>query len=233
MNDLIYEQQVGLQKHMLKTFLWMFLGVAITAAVAYLFSETSLRYSLLTLVNSGSGLMISLVVLGMQIGIVVFLHRRLMKMSKVTAMFMFVAYAFITGITFSFLPLIYDVGNMFVAFGFTSIIFVALVLIGFTTKIALTKYSSYILVALITLVASSVLGLFLNIPAFDMIICYAGVGLFMIITVYDIQKMKQLYFAAEESQEMTAKFAIYSALELYLDFINIFIYILRIISSRD
>lgn len=232
MDELSYESRMNLQKHMLKTFAWVFLGLLTTAAVAYLFSLPLFRNFMYKSIYDGSIMYISLGALVLQIVVVVSLSSRLMKLSKTTALIMYFIYALITGITFSILPYIYSGANIFIAFAFTSIIFVSLVFIGMTTKVGLTKYHNYIFAALITLVVASVLGLFLNIPAFDMMICYVGIRIFMVITVYDIQKMKQLYYLADNDQELTSKFAIYSALELYLDFINIFIYILRLLSRN-
>ena len=234
-NSTITFETETLQKHMVKCFIWMFVGLAVTALVAYVFIATGAISEIMFQATYASGMSLSLVMLlplFLQLGVVMYLSSRLEKMSVITSKVLFIVYSIITGFTFSFLPAIYGLDNMFLAFGFTAVLFGSLAVIGGTMKLDLTKYSSLIFGALITLVIISVVGIFLNIGTLDMIICYAGLFIFLIITAYDVQKIKRNYEYAKNSSEALEKLSIYGALELYLDFINIFLYVLRILGKK-
>lgn len=232
MNDSTYFEEYSIQKHLVKCFVWMAIGLLVTAGVAYLMYSTGAYMNLLiSLAKSGLSI-VMLLPLFIQLGVVIFFSSRLYKMSVTTSKICYLVYSVITGITFSTLPAIYGLDTMFLAFGFTSILFFSLVVIGNTMKLDLTKYSSLIVGALITLIVISVIGIFLNIPSFDIYVCYAAVFIFLIITAYDVQKIKQNYEIARQDDEMLGKLAIYGAFELYLDFINIFLYVLRILGKR-
>lgn len=233
-NSTITFETDSLQKHMVKCFLWMFVGLAVTALVAYVLINTGMYYELLlTAYYSGFSVsLIMLIPLFLQLGVVIYLSSRLEKMSVMTSKILFLVYSVITGFTFSFLPSMYGIQNMFIAFAFTSVLFGSLVVIGATMKLDLTKYSTLIFGGLITLILMSLVGAFLNIATLDMVICYAGLFLFLIITAYDVQKIKRNYAIARTSGDTLEKLSIYGALELYLDFINIFLYVLRILGRK-
>lgn len=223
-----------LQKHMIKCFQWMFGGLIITAIVAYLVIATEFNLDIMYYARlSGIGAsFILLIPLFIQLGVVIYLSARLAEMSVLMSRVMFIIYSVITGITFSFLPSIYGVDTMFLAFGFTAILFGSFVVIGNTLKMDLTKFRTLIVGGLITLVLVSVVSFILNISTLDMVICYAGLGLFLVITAYDIQKIKKNYLIAQGSDVVLDKLAIYGALELYLDFVNIFLYVVRILGRK-
>ncbi len=229
-DSLIYEG-ITLQKHMLRSFLWMFVGLLVTALTAFLMIITGMHVEVLIALYTTHDLLI-LLPLGIQLGIAVYLGTRLLKMSSLTTKVLYIVYSMITGITFSVFPIFY--GSMLIAyaFGFTSILFVSLVFIGYSMKLDLTKYSTLLSGALITLLVASVIGFFVNLGALDMIICYAGILLFLILTAYDIQVLKRNYAIAQSDETLLEKLSIYSAFQLYLNFINIFMFILRLLSKR-
>lgn len=233
MKDSLYLDAYSLQKHMVKSFIWMALGLIITAGVAFVMYDTGAYFQIMySLAQSGLSILF-LLPLFIQLGVAIFLSSRLYKMAPITSKILFIVYSVITGVTFSTLPVIYGMSQIFTAFALTSILFVSLVFIGMTLKFDLTKYSSLLLGGLITLVIASVIGMFMRIAAFDMFICYGGIFLFLVITAYDVQKMKKNYEIAQQDETMLDKLAIYGSFELYLDFINIFLYVLRILGRKS
>lgn len=233
--SIIYEGET-LQSHMVKSFMWMFIGLLVTAAEAYLLVATGAMAELmfeLRFVGDGLGMtLVFLVPVILQVGITIYLSKRLFKMSITRARVLFICYALITGLTFSILPYIYDVETMFLAFAFSAVLFGSLAIIGATIKLDLTKYSALILGGLITLIVVSIVVSLLNIQGVDLFICYAGLFLFLIITAYDVQKIKKNYMLAQGEPAILEKLSIMGALQLYLDFINIFLYVLRILGRR-
>ncbi|MXQ73167.1 BAX inhibitor (BI)-1/YccA family protein [Clostridiaceae bacterium DONG20-135] len=217
-----------LSQHVYKTFGLMFIGLMVTFLTSYLLYQTNLVYYII-----GSYTMLSLVILVVQLGVVFSLVRRLHSMSITSARVMFLAYSILTGISFSVLGLIYDAGSIYLAFGVTAVFFGALSVIGFTTKLNMSKFAPVLFIGLIMLVIVNVMGIFFDFSGMERIICSAGILLFTGITVYDTQKMKALYMANQGDEEMLSRLSIYSAFDLYLDFINIFIYILRMLGNRD
>lgn len=230
---IIYEEN-SVQKQLVKSFLWMFIGLVVTALTAYIMIVTELYLDILyMMMQTGFGItMILLIPVFVQLGIVVYLSRKIGSMSTMTSKVMFVLYSVITGITFSMLPALYGIETMYLAFGFTAVLFGSMAVIGNTTKMDLTKYSTILLGGLITLVVISVVNLFLRVEMMDLFICYGGVLLFMVITAFDIQKIKKNVELAQGNESLLENLVIYGALELYLDFINIFLYVLRIAGRR-
>lgn len=217
---------MSLEQFMAKSFLWMALGLAVTAVVAFATLTSGLWITIFSFSYA------PLVLLVAEVGVVIYLSGRLSKMSVTTARIMFLIYSAINGLTFSILPLIFGMDSIFMAFGFTSILFVTLAVIGLTMKKDLSRYGNLLLAGLITLIAMSFIGYFMNISSMAMFINYGGVILFLCITAYDVQKMRSYYYNTNYDG-MLDKLSIYSALDLYLDFINIFIYVLRILGKRS
>lgn len=230
----IYEQskstaKTSLQSHMTKTFLWMFAGLAVTFGVAfYINSNTRLMYE----IYSSSYLWIIMMIA--QFGVVIALAARITKMKPMTARILFFAYAALTGVTFSVLGIAYSVGTIGLAFAMAALYFGSLAVIGFTTKRDLSKIGTIAIAALFAMIVYSfitmIFGLSMNIFVYSII----GLVVFAGLTAWDVQKMKKLYYAYEGDEQMLNNLSIYSAFELYLDFINIFLYILRILgNNRD
>ena len=230
----IYEQSKGristsLQSHMTKTFLWMFAGVAVTFGVAvYINSDLELMARIYSLSY------LWIIMLIAQFGVVIALASRVTKMKPLTARILFFVYAAITGVSFSVLGIAYRVETIGLAFAMAGVYFASLAIIGYTTKKDLSKVGTIAMAALFAMIVYSVIsmifGLSVNIFLYSMI----GLLVFAGLTAWDVQKMKRLYYAYEGDEEMLNNLSIYSAFELYLDFINIFLYILRILGNgRD
>ena len=168
--------------------------------------------------------------------VVIALGVRMMKMSPTTALAMFFLYAALTGVTFSVLFLVYDLGTIQLAFFSTAGAFLAMSVVGYTTQLDLSQYRSYFMMGLIGLIVAGLVNMFLRSSAMDMVISMFGVVIFVALTAYDTQKIKRM--AADpminSDGTMAARVSIYGALQLYLDFINLFLYLLRLFgrSSR-
>ncbi|MDO5496834.1 MAG: Bax inhibitor-1/YccA family protein [Alistipes sp.] len=174
------------------------------------------------------------VILGVQIGLVIWLSARVWKMSMTTATILFTLYSIVTGVSLSLIFLIYDLGTISAAFFTTAGTFLAMSLIGYTTKMNLAKVGSVLYMLLIGLVIATVVNIFLASSSLYWIITYAGVGIFTGLMAYDTYRLRQIFTQYGQVDEMGQKLALMGAFTLYLDFINLFLYLLRIFgSSRD
>ncbi|PYE52959.1 Bax inhibitor-1/YccA family protein [Deinococcus yavapaiensis] len=204
-----------------RTYSWMTMGLALTAGIAYL---TSTNENLLGFVAENF-LMLMLLQLGVVFGLSFLINR----VSAGVASGLFVLYAALTGLTFSILPAIYPAADILAAFVTTAGMFGAMSLLGYTTKIDLTRFRGILLMALIGLVIASLVNIFLASGPLSWIISIVGVILFAALTAYDTQKLKELALSGVDASSATGeKLAVYGALTLYLDFINMFMFILRL-----
>ncbi|MCI5773907.1 MAG: Bax inhibitor-1/YccA family protein [Erysipelotrichaceae bacterium] len=226
-----YEQD-GLRKYINSVFMTMGIGMVITAAIAY--------YCFYDLMSGGfiarmiyTNPLSSWILLIAQIAIVFSISGRVQKMSVGNARVMFYLYCVINGVTFGTLPLAYGVQNVFVAFMYAAVLFICCAIIGKTTKVDLTNFSGLFMGGLIALLIMQILNMFFGFGGSA--IGFLGIALFMGLTAWDMQMIKRNYYYLANNGEAAAKYSIISALSLYLDFINIFLYVLQIMgrSSND
>lgn len=215
------------QRTLLKNvYCWMALALVVTGLTSYYVASSERVLSLM-----GSGLYIGLLIA--EVVLVVILSARIHKMSFTTAGIVFVIYSILNGVTLSVLLMIYTFESIALAFFITAGTFTAMALIGHFTKKDLSSMGQILLMALIGLVIATVVNLFIGSSTFQYILSYVGVIIFVGLTAYDAQKIKnQINEFGTEISENTMKLALMGALELYLDFINLMIYILRILGSR-
>ena len=205
---------------------WMTMGLGITAFISILLSTSGF-------IPSQPVFLIAIVA---QIGIVIGLSWAINRISATVAGMLFFVYAAITGMTFSILFLIYPIGSITAAFLTTAGVFGAMTIVGLTTKTDLSKYSTYFMMGLIGLIIAMVVNMFLGSSAIDFVISIFGVLLFTALTAYDTQKISRMAANPEMqvNSEDTFKFGIIAALTLYLDFINLFLFLLRLFGGgRD
>lgn len=229
-NDLDIESGYAgttMQKFTLQTFLWMGVGLLLTTITAFFMVATGLALEILFM----NGYM-HLVLIVAQLGVVVAFSSRLFKASITSTRIMFAVYSILTGVTFSVLGYLFNTDTIAIAFGVTVVYFGALVVIGFTTKMNLMRLAPILMVGLIVLIIFNVLAMFINLSAMTMMMSSIGLILFTGLTAYDTQKMKKLYIQYQGDEEMLPRLSMYSAFELYLDFINIFLYILRLLGNK-
>jgi FtsH-binding integral membrane protein len=207
---------------------FMALALSITASVAlYVFHQPEILEFILTHRWVVIGLFI------VQIALVMTLSAALFRLSYGAALSMFFAYAALVGITFSTLFLVYTFSSIYTTFFVTSGMFAALALYGYATKADLTGIGNYAFMGLIGLIIGFIVNMFLGNGLFDYILTLCGVVIFSVLTAYDVQKLKHLASTLYNHNEMANKIAILGALTLYLDFINLFLMLLRLMGRRN
>lgn len=213
---------------MRSVYTWMTLALAITGLTA-MYMAKSLTVIDMMMQNS----MLFWGVLIAEVVLVMYMSARINKISFTTATLLFIAYSILNGVTLSILFLIYTASSIATTFFVTAGTFGAMALFGYVTKKDLTRIGSLCIMGVIGLIIASVVNMFLHNTMMDMIISYVGVLLFVGLTAYDAQKIKHLLSGDDiEVNESTQKIALLGALTLYLDFINLFIYLLRILGDR-
>lgn len=209
-------------------YVWMTLALAITGFVALYVAKS---YTLINAMAQNS--MMFWILLIAEVGLVMFLSARIHRISFTTATILFILYSVLNGVTMSVLFMVYTMSSIATTFFVTAGTFGATALYGYVTKKDLTRIGSLCIMGVIGLIIASLVNLFLQNSMMDLIISYIGVLLFVGLTAYDSQKIKQLLSGDDvEMNETTQKIALMGSLTLYLDFINLFIYLLRILGDR-
>ncbi|MDB6902294.1 Bax inhibitor-1/YccA family protein [Bifidobacterium longum] len=208
----------------------MTIGILVTAVVAVLGQITGAYYSFL--MATGMVGLIGLCVV--QIALAVVLGMRVTKMKPATARVMFYVYAALMGFTLSSIFMVYDLGSIGVALGVTAAFFFALTMFGMTTKFNMLKAGPILMIGLIVLIISQIVLAFVQVDGMTKIVCAIGLILFAGMTIYDAQSTRALLTEYEaQGPEMVKKISILCALNLYLDFVNMFLYILQLLGNRD
>ena len=212
---------------MRKTFGWMAMCLLITALTAMGFVNSGLFYQVAT-----SGAMWLLIIA--ELVLVFVLSARINKMSVTTATIMLIVYSALNGATLSFIFVVYSLGSIAKTFFITTGMFGVMALVGATTKRDLSKMGSILFMALIGLIIASLVNIFLHSSGLDWIISLIGVVLFTALTAYDVQRVKRLATESDLYDDtQVGRLAVISALSLYLDFINLFLYLLRFFGRND
>ena len=212
---------------MRKTFGWMALCLLITALAAMGVVNSGLFYQI-----ASSGAMWLLIIA--ELVVVFVLSARIHKMSVTTATIMLIVYSALNGVTLSVIFVVYSLGSIAKTFFITTGMFGVMALVGATTKRDLSKMGSILFMALIGLIIASLVNLFLRSSGLDWIISLIGVVLFTALTAYDVQRVKRLATESDLYDDtQVGRLAVISALSLYLDFINLFLYLLRFFGRND
>ncbi len=221
---------------MSRVYMWMTAALLLTAGTAYF---TASSPALLQLIFGNS---IAIWVLFIaELGLVMAVSAGINRLSPTTATTLFLLYSVVNGLTLSVIFFAYELGTIYQAFAASALTFGAMSLYGYTTKKDLSGLGSYLIMGLIGIIIASVINIFWGNSMMDAIITYIGVFIFVGLTAYDTQKIKQMSAAVEAGSQMgyvdaaaPRRIAIIGALTLYLDFINLFLYILRLFGrSRD
>lgn len=216
----------SLDRYTAKTFGWMFLGLMVTFLVAVTGYMTGLVWYVFAVPQLIFILSIA------ELAVVLFLSVRITKMSVGAARTLFLVYSVLNGVVFSAYFLMYDLASMVFIFGATSLFFGVMAAIGYVAKVDLSRLRNFLLGGLVFLVVFWVASMFINLARFEIIACSVGIFIFLIFTAYDTQKIRSYHQAYCHDGQMAAKASIFAALQLYLDFINLFIYLLRAIGRR-
>ena len=215
----------GLRDYMMKVYNYMTSGLAISGLVAWGFSQSP------TLMGAIYGTALQWVVMLAPLGFIFFLGARLQKMSLSAAQMTFWAFAAVMGISLSYIFIVFTGVSIVRVFLITSCTFAAMSIYGYTTKRDLTKFGSFLIMGLIGIIIASIVNIFLQSSAMQFVISCVGVLVFVGLTAYDTQRIKSTYYQVAGTA-FAGKAAIMGALTLYLDFINLFIMLLRLFGQR-
>lgn len=206
-----------------KMFIWLFVGLLVTFITGI---YTATNDSALNVIF-GKGAYIFLVIA--ELFVAIFLSVRITKMQPTTAKVLYLLYTFLTGLTFSSLFIVYKLTSILLVFGVTSVLFLIFALIGKYTKVDLSRVGIYLLMMLFGIIICSIINIFIGNTTFDIVICIISTIVFLGYIAYDIKKVERLEGLLEDDN-----LAVLGAFELYLDFINLFIDLLRLFgNSRD
>lgn len=205
-----------------KVFLWMFIGLLVTFLTG-VYTSTNTD-ALEVIFNKGLYWIFALA----EIGLAIFLSARIHKMSATTARITYLLYTFLTGLTFSSIFIVYKLESIMLVFLVTSILFLIFALIGYLTKIDLTKIGTILMMMLLGIIICMIINMFLGNETFDIIISCVSVIIFLGFIAYDIQKIKKM-----ENYLPEDNLAVIGAFEIYLDFINVFLDLLRLFGNAD
>ncbi|MFQ5431219.1 MAG: Bax inhibitor-1/YccA family protein [Nitrospinota bacterium] len=215
------------KRFILRVYNWMGSGLALTGLIAWAVSRTP---SLVMAITGNPIIFFGLIIA--ELGAVFYLASRAMSMSAQRAMAVFLGYAALNGLTFSVIFLAYTASTITTAFVVTAGMFGAMSLYGATTKKDLTSWGSFLFMGLIGIIIASVVNMFMQSSAMYWITTYAGVLIFTGLTAYDTQSILRMNILGNEGTEQDTKEAISGALRLYLDFINLFLMMLRILGGN-
>lgn len=213
---------------MRKVYVWMTLALVITGFTAY---GVATSPGVLQLIFGNQILFWGMIIA--ELALVIGVSAAINRLSLTTATLMFILYSVINGALFSSIFLIYTASSIATVFFITAGTFGVMALIGYTTKTDLTSIGKYLFMALIGLIIATLVNMFIKSEGFTYILSYIGVLIFVGLTAYDSQKIKQMLLQAPDAGEGAQKLALLGALTLYLDFINLFIYLLRIFGRRE
>lgn len=208
-------------------YLWMTMALCLTALTAYTVAGSE---SLLQAIFSSRALFFGLII--GELVLVMVLAANIMRMSFLTATLLFIAYSVVNGATLSVIFLVYDLGSIGLTFLVTAGMFGAMSLYGFVTGRDLSSWGNLLMMALVGVIIASLVNLFLKSEMLMWIVTYIGILLFVGLTAYDTQRIKRMIYSGAEVDETMQKLALLGALSLYLDFINLFLYMLRLLGNR-
>ncbi len=212
---------------MRKVYLWMTMALAITGITAYyIATNETLMMALVSNQMLFWGLAIG------EIALVIGLSAAINKLSLTTATLMFLLYSVVNGATMSFIFLVYTASSIASVFFIAAATFAVMAVFGYFTKTDLSSMGKILLMALIGIIIASIVNVFTKSQGLAIILNYIGVLVFVGLTAYDSQKIKQMLSQAPDAGEGAQKLALLGALSLYLDFINLFLYLLRIFGDR-
>jgi hypothetical protein len=225
----------GLRKHMLRVYNYMTLGLGLTGAVAFAVATVPALRDLFY-VMQGTAIVgvkpLAYVVMFAPLAFILVISFGINRLSASTAQILFWAFAAVMGASLAHILLIYTGASVARTFFITAAAFGALSLYGYTTKRDLSAMGKFLFIGLVGLIIAMVVNIFMQAPALQFAISAIGVLIFAGLTAYDTQKIKEMYLEAD-SQEVAQKKAVMGALNLYLDFINMFLFLLHFLGARE
>jgi FtsH-binding integral membrane protein len=227
-NERLWEASQAFPVLMRKVYVWMTLALAITGFTAY---GVATSPGVMQAIYSNPVLFWGLIIA--EFALVFGVSAAINRLSLTFATLMFVLYSVINGALLSYIFILYTTSSISTVFFITAGTFAAMAIIGYTTKTDLSSWGKILLMALIGLIIATIVNVFIKSTMFNLILSYVGVLIFVGLTAYDSQKIKQMLLQTPDASEGAQKIALLGALTLYLDFINLFIYLLRIFGKRE
>lgn len=218
------EKNSGLNKFFTKVYMWMFIGLLISGGVAY---YTSVSEVMLSFVLK----FYIFIVISELVMVISFTSLR-NKVSPEVAKMLFIIYSALSGLTLSTIFIIYKIESIGMVFLASAIMFGLLAIYGFVTKQDLSSFGKILLFGLISAVIMSIINIFIGNSAFDIFISIISIVIFLGLTAYDMNRLKQIYMIYADEHKILDKVSIYGALDLYLDFVNILLKLLRLFGRR-
>ncbi len=233
------QDQTGLvaKKFFANVFLWMFIALGLSTLSAYIMASNAELFSILRNPETLKPTVLGYVAMFAPLGLVLLMSAGISRLSYGALLVTFVAYSVLTGLSLSFILLAYTSTSVITCFGAAAGIFGIMAFLGYTTDVDLSKFGPILMVGVIGLVIASVINMFIQSENFSLFMAFIGIAIFTALTAYDVQKLKRIGAGLEESGAQiqdadTKKLAIMGALSLYLDFLNIFLFLLRIFGDR-
>ena len=215
-------------------FMWMFVALSITALTAWWFATTPSLLQLLVDPNTGGMTITGWIVMLAPLVLVLIMSRGASRMTAATMLLLFILFSILMGASLSFIFLAYTGASIAKTFFITSGMFGVMAVVGYTTKTDLTKFGSLLFMGLIGIIIASVVNMFMHSGSLDYIISFLGVLIFTGLTAYDVQKIKRIGAQVDgnSADDNVRKMMLFGALSLYLDFINLFLFLLRFFGNR-
>ena len=227
----VYTGDVTLAKSFMSgVFAWMFAALAITGLLAYYLS-TSPQFFAMMVGETGISTL-GWVITFAPLGLALLMSFGFQKLSPAAMIFLFIIYSGLMGASLSFIFWVYTIGSIFKVFAITAGTFGIMAIAGWVTKIDLTKFGAILMMALVGIIIASLVNFFLHSAQLDYVISIIGVLVFTGLTAYDVQKLKRIGSGLAPGANDTRKLTIMGALTLYLDFINLFLFLLRFFGDR-
>jgi FtsH-binding integral membrane protein len=216
---------------MSNVFSWMFLALIVTSVTAWWFA-TDLSLLSMLVTEEGKMSILGWVVMLAPIGFVLLMSFAFNRLSYTTLIILFLTYAALVGVSMSFILLAYTLSSVFLTFAITAGMFGTMAVVGYTTKTDLTSFGKIMMMGLVGILIATIVNMFMQSSMLHYIISYVGVAVFTGLTAYDVQKLKMIGEGTTYGEENTKKLSILGALTLYLDFINLFLMLLRLFGGR-
>jgi uncharacterized protein len=213
-------------------FMWMGLALSITAIVSWLFASNPSLMSSMYDTQTGSMTILGWIITLAPLGLVLLMSMGFQKLSASSLVLVFVVYSILMGMSLSFIFMIYTLPSIAKTFVITAAMFGFMGVLGYTTKTDLSKFGSIMMMGLVGIIIASVINMFMQSGTIDYIISFVGVVVFTGLTAYDVQKLKRIGSNISLNSEVARKLTIMGALTLYLDFINLFLFLLRFFGDR-
>ena len=236
-NNFNYVQSQEEAGSMSKTFVasvfsWMFAALAITSIVAYYFGNSIQLLSLLVDPELGKMTTLGYVTMFSPFAFVLVISFGFNRIAYPVLLFLFLLFSAVMGMSLSFIFMAYTAGSIYGTFAAASGMFGLMAVVGYTTKTDLTKFGSIMMMGLVGIIIASLINMFIGSSGLDYIISFIGVLVFTGLVAYDVQKLKRIGAGIEYGTAMASKLVIMGALNLYMDFINLFLFLLRLFGDR-